>query len=71
MGQWSEMFPDGRCLFYEGETPEVFAREMLARFNFDPRKNNTSWNEDCGYFFLCPASCLDEIYGNGRYPLGS
>jgi hypothetical protein len=68
---WSELFPDGRQIFYEGENPKAFVKEMKRKFGFDPSKNNPRWNEEYGYSFLCPAQHLDEIYGNDKYPMGS
>jgi hypothetical protein len=35
---WGELFPEGRWVFYEGEDPDGFAAEMVAKFGFDPRK---------------------------------
>ncbi len=67
---WSELFPEGRHIFYEGNNPKAFAKEMKEKFGFDPSQNNDSWNRKHGYLFLCPAD-LDAVYGNGRYPLGS
>jgi hypothetical protein len=77
---WSEMFPDGRCIFYEGDEPQKFAEEIKAEFGFDPSEDK-SWGEviaddEAGdaftsYRFHCPPEHLDAIYGNGRWPLGS
>lgn len=67
---WADMFPNGRLLFYEGDTPKEFALEMLKKFKFDPREKNKCWNEKCGFSFHCPASAINSIY-NGQYPLGS
>lgn len=36
MCKWQEMFPEGRVLFYEGDDPEGFVKEMKEKFNFDP-----------------------------------
>jgi hypothetical protein len=33
---WQEMFPEGRVVFYEGDDPEGFVKEMKEKFNFDP-----------------------------------
>jgi hypothetical protein len=33
---WKELFPDGRFIFYEGDDPDAFAKEIKARFGFDP-----------------------------------
>lgn len=67
---WSELFPTGRQIFYEGNKPKAFAKEIKQRFGFDPSEDNPSWNRKCGYSFACPAEFLDEIYG-GEYPMGS
>lgn len=71
--KWSEMFPTGRNLFYEGKTPQTFVEEMKHKYGFDPSRggDNGLWNKENGYQFRCPVSCIDEIYGNGKYPLGS
>lgn len=68
---WSELFPEGRHIFYEGDDPKAFAKEMQEKFGFDPSKDNDDWTEERGYCFLCSADCLDEVYGNDRYRLGS
>lgn len=76
--KWSEMFPNGRHLFYEGNTPNHFVFECKTKFNFDPSACET-WGvpmpmEDnpkfISYSFHCPAYCLDDIY-SGFYPIGS
>ena len=33
---WSERFPYGRTIFYEGDDPEGFREEIKAEFGFDP-----------------------------------
>ena len=71
MRKWSELFPDGRWLFYEGDDPEGFANEMVTKFQFDPRKGNDSWSAARGYGFMLPGRCMDEVYGRDKYPLGS
>jgi len=58
----SELFPEGRTLYYEGDDPTAFVAEMKAKFGFDPGGE---------YSFHCPGHLLDEIYGNGKCPLGS
>lgn len=70
MKKWSEMFPDGRHIFYEGSDPKSFIKEMKEKFNFEPNKNNDRWNKKSGYSFFCPSDLLDKIY-NSKYPLGS
>lgn len=71
MKSWKDMFPNGRILFYEGNDPKGFAKEMLTKHGFDPSKDNTHWNAEHGYSFLCPAGLIDTVYGNDEYPLGS
>jgi hypothetical protein len=68
---WAELFPAGRRIFYEGDDPRTFADEIKTRFGFDPSENNPRWNEEDGFSFHCPAPLLDEIYGGGRYLMGS
>lgn len=70
MKKWSEMFPNGRHIYYEGDDPEGFIKEMKNKFKFDPSEDNDRWNVDSGYNFYCPSDLLDKIY-NGTYPLGS
>jgi hypothetical protein len=82
--KWSEAYPDGRTIFYEGDDPDGFAEEIQTKFGFDPSKFPginlftgepapfDTWNEDCGFQFHCPSEHLDAIYGpDGRWPLGS
>lgn len=76
--KWSELFPNGRTIFYEGDDPEGFVKEIKAKFGFDPTKSKsqgywegTPWNTESGYCFHCPAEYLDEIYGDDKYPMGS
>ena len=79
LSKWSELFPRGRFIFYEGDNPEAFVKEIKRKFGFDPSKNE-SWGEviDDGkggsftsYGFHCPAEHLDAIYGNDKYPMES
>lgn len=77
---WSDMFPDGRTIYYEGDDPQAFVEEIKQRFGFDPSEIGAihhwtgerfdGWTEERGYCFLCPAEYLDAIYG-GDYPMGS
>jgi hypothetical protein len=64
---WSELFPEGRVIYYEGDDQESFVSELKAKFNFDPSKDSL-WS---GLAFRCPAHLMDEIYGSGKYPMGS
>ncbi len=75
---WSELFPTGRTIFYEGDDPEGFALEIKEKFGFDvtsapppSAEPYASWTEPGGWSFHCPAVLLDEIYGTGKYRMGS
>ncbi|WP_250029750.1 hypothetical protein [Paractinoplanes maris] len=77
---WAELFPNGRDIFYEGDSPDDFAAEIAARYGFDPRTDKRWWEVIDGggdmepfvsYRFHCPVHLLDAIYGNDKYPLGS
>lgn len=72
--KWSELFPQGRFIYYEGKAPKGFVQEIKRKFNFDPSRD-PNWGEVINglftsYGFHCPVECLDEIY-NGTYPMGS
>jgi hypothetical protein len=56
-----EMFPEGRTIFYEGDDPAKFVAEIGQEC------------PDCKVSVSvdCPAAHLDEIYGSGRWPMGS
>lgn len=41
-GEWSEMFPRGRHIYYEGDDPEGFRQTLIKEFNFDPG-TDPSW----------------------------
>lgn len=76
---WSEMFPEGRDIFYEGLDPVGFAGQMRREFGFDPcrdpRWGEWVWDNPDDRFqsfgFRCPPEHLDEVYGSGRWELGS
>ena len=77
---WSELFPGGRDIHYEGEQPDEFAAEIADRYGFDPRTDRRWWDVIAGdgdaepqqsYMFHCPPHLLDAIYGNSEYPMGS
>lgn len=77
---WSELFPVGRHVLYEGEDPEGFRQEIRAEFGFDPGADSSDWGfllgtsegeEIRSYGFHCPAEHLDAIYGSDRFLLGS
>jgi hypothetical protein len=81
MKDWSEMFPGGRDIFYEGADPEGFAATMLSMYGFDPSKD-PKWGERVedgpddptgftSHQFHCDAEHLDEVYGSGKWELGS
>ena len=65
--KWSEMFPDGRHIYYEGDDPKGFVEQIKAEFGFDPSKDE-HWGNGC--CFHCPPEHLDAIY-SGRFPMGS
>ena len=75
MRPWTDYYPNGRYVFYEGDDPHSFVREMKNKYNFDPskegRKNNFRWNDECGWCFLLPGYCINEVYDRTKYPLGS
>jgi hypothetical protein len=69
---WAELCPDGRTVFYEGDDPEGFAEEMKTKFGIDlagTKIDGLSWEENQALH--CPAHLLDEIYGSGKYRMGS
>jgi hypothetical protein len=79
---WKDLFPDGRLLYYEGDDPDGFVKEMKEKYGFDPTENISfapfpypnepkSWSKEAGYLFHCPPEHMNEIYGTGKYPLGS
>ena len=68
--KWSEWYPEGRTIFYEGDDPDGFATEMAQRFGLQVRDSD-GWTEERGYCFHCPVEHLDQIYGSGRYRMGS
>jgi hypothetical protein len=75
---WSDLFPDGRHIFYEGNNPVGFVRQIEAEFGFNPALD-PRWGEQIdgddlsfiSYRFHCPAEHLDAIYGTSRFPMGS
>lgn len=68
LATWSELFPHGRDIFYEGDDPAAFARQIEARFGFNPAAD-LAWGVSCRFF--CPSEHLDAIYGDETLPLGS
>lgn len=81
LSPWSELFPNGRTIFYEGDDPEGFCKEIKAEFGFDPRErpgdftipghapSPMTWEQHRA--FHCPPEHLDAIYASGRWPMGS
>lgn len=74
---WADLFPGGRDIFYEGDSPDEFATEIASKYGFDPRSDRR-WREVIegeepfvAYQFHCPQHLLDALYGSGTYPLGS
>jgi hypothetical protein len=75
---WSDLFPEGRHIFYEGDDPAAFVRQIRAEFGFSPA-SDPRWGEQIdgdgmnftSYSFHCPAEHLDAIYGTSRFAMGS
>jgi hypothetical protein len=75
---WSSLFPAGRDIFYEGNDPAGFVRQIQDQFGFSPALD-LNWgvqieDDTCSFSsfcFHCPAEHLDAIYGNSRFPMGS
>jgi hypothetical protein len=57
---WKELFPEGRVIYYEGNDPAGFAKEMKQKYSLDVQVT-----------LHCPPELLDEIYGSDKYPMGS
>lgn len=68
--KWSQLFPDGRYIFYEGDDPKGFVKEIKEKFSFDIPLDLDDYKEFNSFGFHCPVEHLDEIYG-GKYPMGS
>lgn len=78
----SELFPEGRVIYYEGDDPDWFRAEIRAEFGFDPG-DDAGWGEWVGseprhrpgsyqsYSFHCPPEHLAAIYESGRWVMGS
>jgi hypothetical protein len=65
----SEMFPNGRDIWFEGDDPAGYRAWARARTGFDPGEH---WTEDpSGYRFHCPAEHLNVLYGDSPWPVGS
>lgn len=62
----SEIFPEGRFIYFEGEDPAAFQAALIRDYGFDPGPSS-----DEG--FWCPPKIYDAIYCYpGPYgPLGS
>lgn len=76
---WSELYPDGRFIYYEGEDPEGFVRTIVEEFGFNPSEDH-GWPVMPGWDpadhwcpgFHCPGEHLEAIYGGARrFPMGS
>lgn len=77
---YSEYWPEGRELYYEGDDPNGFAATIRAEFGFDP-VTDPDWgvwveedNPDGGYRyypFHCPSEHLEAVFCSGRFPIGS
>jgi hypothetical protein len=73
---WDDLCPDGARRFYAGDDPEGFRAEIIDRFGFhpavdDPEYPPGGWSEERGWAFSIPAGLVEEIYGSGRWLLGS
>lgn len=75
---WSDLFPAGREIFYEGNDPIGFVQDVRTEFGFDPSRDprwgvriELSGDSFISYCFHCPPEHLDEIYGTDRFPMGS
>ena len=81
LAQWSELFPKGRHIYYEGDEPQEFAEQIRTEFGFDPSADEywgllipgDDLHDDAftSYCFRCPPEILDAVYGSGRWPMGS
>ena len=71
--RWKDLFPYGRTIFYEGDDPEGFRKEIIERFKFDPFIHSKDWKAHYAEFkavmFHCPPEHLDKIYT--QYDTGS
>lgn len=71
---WQDLFPEGREIYYEGSEPDTFRTEIRDEFGFDPGAS-PGWGDlydgKPSYRFHCPPECLNDIYGSGRWPMGS
>jgi len=72
---WDELCPEGAIRFYEGPDPDGFAEQIRELYGFDVTRTyedeyeRTNWAERRSFFI--PAGLVGEIYGVGRWPLGS
>ena len=74
---WSDLFPEGRDIFYEGNDPVRFVRQIQSEFGFSPASDPRGGEHIDGdglsftsHSFYCPSEHLDAIYGNNRFPVG-
>lgn len=73
---WDQLFPEGRVVFYEGDDPTTFAREMRELYGIDVAAPapagfpyQPTWLEAESFFI--PAGLVEAVYGSGRWELGS
>jgi hypothetical protein len=74
LSPWRNRYPDGRHIFYEGDTPELFVEQIKSEFGFDPSadENWSCWLpglDHVSYSFYCAPEHLDAIIGGRRWPL--
>lgn len=65
---WDLLCPNGRNVYYEGTNPTLFAAAML-QIGIDVTESGNDWTVRRSFFI--PAGRVEEIYGSGRWPLGS
>lgn len=66
----------GRCIFYEGDNPEAFRKQIQEEFGFDvakcpPRLDCFPPGSENGWCFHCPGEHYEAIYESDRFPMGS
>lgn len=64
---WDELRPEGRTVFYEGDDPDRFIAEMR---DIGIEIDLDSW-EEFDFSFSIPPGRVEEVYGSGRWHLGS
>jgi hypothetical protein len=68
--KWSKLYPKGRYIFYEGDDPESFIKEIKDTLGFKIKIDWDGYKEFKSFGFHCPSKYMDKIYG-GEYPVGS